>query len=215
MRINKFVALASALSRRSADRAIADGRVQLNGASIKLGQEVGTNDFVTLDGTTLNAPETSTTIILNKPVGYVVSRDGQGSPTIYDLLPPEFHNLKPIGRLDKDSSGLLLLTNNGELANQLTHPKFAKEKVYEIELDKSLTPTDKTKIENGVELEDGSSKLQLSGEGETWVVTMAEGRNRQIRRTFRVLGYRIVKLHRTQFGQYSLKELSSGKFLVK
>jgi 16S rRNA U516 pseudouridylate synthase RsuA-like enzyme len=131
-RINKFVAAATGMSRRAADTIIAENRVHINGAPATSGYDVQTTDTVTLDGTPLAAATTMQTIMLNKPVSYVVSRDGQGSRTVYDLLPPELHNLKPIGRLDKESSGLLLLTTDGNLAQTLTHPSHQKVKQYEI-----------------------------------------------------------------------------------
>lgn len=210
MRINKFVALATGMSRRAVDRAIANGRVLVSGRIAKMGQDVTSQDSVRLDNHEL-VPTANQTIILNKPAGYVVSRDGQGNPTIYDLLPRKYHGLKPVGRLDKDSSGLLLLTNDGKLANELTHPSFQKEKVYHVELNQTLTPKDKFKIERGVELEDGKSALQLDGQGKDWKVTMHEGRNRQIRRTFASLGYTVTKLHRLKFGDYELDVLEIGK----
>lgn len=213
MRINKFVAQASSLSRRAADTAIAEGRVLVNGESAQPGQNVAEQDQVTLDGMPLLA-EHIQTILLNKPVGSVVSRTGQGSSTIYDLLPPEFHHLNPVGRLDKNSSGLLLLTNDGQLAQQLTHPRHQKTKVYELELDKPLTPIDRDKVSQGVLLGDGLSRLQLTPRHNTrtWQVTMHEGRNRQIRRTFAALGYEVTRLHRTHFGPYALNDLKSGDF---
>lgn len=210
MRINKYIAASSGLSRRAADAAIANGRVRVNGATPSSGQTVSETDVVSLDGTVLTRPDTSTTIMLHKPVGFVVSRNGQGSQTIYDLLPPEFRVLNPIGRLDKDSSGLLLLTNDGQLTEQLTHPRHQKLKVYQITLDKPLQPADQQTIERGVELEDGISRLHLTGQDTSWTVEMREGRNRQIRRTFEARGYRIVTLHRTQFGEYSLRDIPTG-----
>lgn len=214
MRINKFVAQATGLSRRAVDAAIEAGKVDVNGMVAYPGQQVGADDTVTLDKRPITPGVKTITLILNKPVGYVVSRDGQGSQTIYELLPTEYHILKPIGRLDKDSSGLLLLTNNGQLAHEMTHPSFQKEKVYEVELDKPLTSSDQTAIESGVELEDGVSRLGLGRRGAAWTVTMSEGRNRQIRRTFAARGYRVVKLHRTQFGPYVLGELAPGKCMT-
>lgn len=220
MRINKFVAQASGLSRRGADAAIAEGRVKVNGQTASLGQDIAETDAVLLDGQPLVPPAIpSTTIVLNKPVGYVVSRNGQGSRTIYDLLPAEYHSLKPIGRLDKDSSGLLLLTNDGQLAHELTHPSKQKMKCYEIKLDKPLTPQHWTEITTtGVQLEDGLSKFELNwldkNDGLKWLVTMYEGRNRQIRRTFAALGYKVMRLHRTQFGPYQLGSVKSGQIKV-
>jgi 23S rRNA pseudouridine2605 synthase len=227
MRINKYVALATGMSRRAADTAIADKRVTVNGAKASKGQEVTDADKVALGGRPIATTANSVTIMLNKPVGYVVSRDGQGSKTIYDLLPTDLRNLKPVGRLDKDSSGLLLLTNDGNLAHELSHPSFQKEKVYEVGLDKPLTAKDKQKIENGVELEDGVSLLSLEArvqssekpklqslDSKLWFVRMHEGRNRQIRRTFSALGYTVTKLHRTQFGKYGLQSVKDGKYLL-
>jgi 23S rRNA pseudouridine2605 synthase len=154
--------------------------------------------------------------MLNKPVGYVCSRNGQGSKTVYDLLPPEYQQLKTVGRLDKDSSGLLLLTNDGQLAQELTHPSQQKRKVYEVTLDKPLQPLHRQMIsDHGVSLEDGPSKLELErqhdGDDTKWIVTMHEGRNRQIRRTFAALGYEVIQLHRTKFGNYQLGTLQKGK----
>jgi 23S rRNA pseudouridine2605 synthase len=155
--------------------------------------------------------------MLNKPAGYVVSRDGQGAQTIYDLLPAEYQPLNPVGRLDKYSSGLLLLTNDGQLAQELTHPSRQKVKVYEILLDKPLQPLHRQMIsDHGLTLEDGVSKLQLErqveGDDIAWIVTMYEGRNRQIRRTFQSLGYRVTHLHRTHFGPYSLGSAKKGAY---
>ena len=218
MRINKYVAQATGMSRRAADTAIAEGRVAVNGASTEVGTEVSPNDTVTLDGKPIAPGAKLTTILLNKPVGYVVSREGQGSKTIYDLLPAEYRHLKPVGRLDKDSSGLLLLTNDGNLANELTHPRYAKTKVYEIELNRSLEPLHLQMItDHGIKLEDGPSKLQLEkmGSDKQWLITMQEGRNRQIRRTFAALGYTVTKLHRTHFGNYQLNELESGRIRIE
>ena len=212
MRINKFIAAASGLSRRAADQAIEQRRVTVDGQPATPGQIIERGSRVTLGGQDLVLPQVYTTIILHKPTGYVASRDGQGSPTIYGLLPPELHHLKPVGRLDKDSSGLLLLTDNGQLAFELTHPKFDKTKVYNIELDHALSPSDQFAIQAGIQLEDGISQLQLSGQNHTWTVNMSQGRNRQIRRTFKTLGYTVVNLHRTQFGDYELGDLPSGEF---
>ena len=213
MRINKYLALRTGMSRRSADSVIEQGRVLINGTPVQAGQQVAEQDSVTLDGKPV-LPRTQTqTILLHKPAGYVVSRNGQGSKTVYDLLPSELLSLKPIGRLDKDSSGLLLLTNDGQLANQLTHPSFQKQKVYQVTIDRPLTASDKQAIEHGVQLDDGMSALILQGNDHTWKVTMSEGRNRQIRRTFEAKGYTVTKLHRIQFGEYSLGDTPPGTYI--
>jgi 23S rRNA pseudouridine2605 synthase len=218
MRINKFVASSSDLSRRGADDAIAAGRVLVNGRTPVAGQDVDSKDIVTLDDTVLEPVQQPRTIMLNKPRGYIVSRDGQGSATIYDLLPPEYHRLNPIGRLDKDSSGLLLLTNDGQLAQELTHPSYHKVKRYQVTLDAPLQPLHRQMIsDHGIALEDGPSTLQLDrlhdGDDTGWLVTMHEGRNRQIRRTFSALGYSVQSLHRIQFGPYQLGDLAEGKLV--
>ncbi len=213
MRINKFLAQATSLSRRSADKAVRDGRVTVDGQMAMNGTEVTEASQIKLDGQTVEASTAKTTIMLNKPVGYVCSRNGQGSQTIYDLLPKQYHHLNPVGRLDKDSSGLLLLTNDGDLANQLTHPRYAKTKRYEVRLDKPLQPLHQQMIADyGVMLEDGKSRFavsRLDTAPDAYEVLMTEGRNRQIRRTFHALGYTVTHLHRTHFGPYVLSDLRS------
>ena len=215
MRINKFVARATGMSRRAADDAISEGRVTINLRTASKGSVVSGSDTVRLDSAVLELPASTTTIMLNKPVGYVCSRDGQGSQTVYDLLPADLHHLKPVGRLDKDSSGLLLLTDDGELANRLTHPRYAKQKIYRIKLDKRLSDEHKTHIEQGVELDDGTSRLKIDHvKGPSLRVTIREGRNRQIRRTFAALGYEVRGLHRTAFGPYDLGTCSRGRHRI-
>lgn len=218
MRLNKYLAQATGISRRAADTAIELGDVLVNGEIPSAGHAVTSTDVVRYKGRTLvNASNpTHITIMLNKPVGYICSRDGQGGRTIYELLPSKLHGLKPVGRLDKNSSGLLLMTTDGDLAHQLTHPSFAKTKVYKIAINQPLTPEDQSQIQNGVQLDDGTSKLELTPLSQTdqhnWKVTMTEGRNRQIRRTFDALGYNVVKLHRTHFGPYTLANLKPGEY---
>lgn len=212
MRINRYIALSTGLSRRSADAAITAGRVLVNGTQPSSGHDVVPADSVLLDGKAVHPPKTTTTIILNKPVSFVCSRDGQGSKTIYELLPPNLHHLKPIGRLDKYSSGLLLMSDDGKLAQQLTHPSFQKKKIYNVTLDRELSHNDALAIENGIPLEDGLSRLQLDGQGRSWVITMHEGRNRQIRRTFAACGYEVVSLQRTAVGSYVLGTLKVGTY---
>jgi len=215
MRLNRFLANSSGLSRRGADDAIAAGRVTVNGNPTNLGQRIEITDVVTLDGKALAAQTKNMVVVFNKPVGYVCSRNGQGSQTIYDLLPPQYQRLQPVGRLDKDSSGLLLLTNNGLLANELSHPKFEKQKVYEVELAKPISPSDLQKILQGIKLEEGISQFdELTEHGDDKLtVSLHQGWNRQIRRTFGALGYNVTKLHRTKLGNYVLpSNLGNGEF---
>jgi 23S rRNA pseudouridine2605 synthase len=218
MRINKFLALHTSKSRRALDVLVTEGRVTVNGSVAVLGQDVSESDTIAIDGKRvfITIPKLQV-ILLHKPVGFVCSRDGQGSRTVYDLLPKELHTLKPVGRLDKDSSGLLVMTNDGALAHQLTHPTFKKTKVYEIRLNVALQPLHRQMIsDHGLVLEDGISKFHLERMSENddrhWRVIMSEGRNRQIRRTFSSLQYTVKKLHRIQFGEYNLGDIGPGVF---
>lgn len=216
-RLNKFVALALGVSRRQADELIEQGKVTVNDQPATLGQRVTTTDIIRHDNKRLTA-QTHQLILLHKPVGYLCSRASQGGvPTIYELLPTSLHHLKPVGRLDKDSSGLILLTNDGDFAHQMTHPSFYKIKRYLVTLDQPLQPLHRQMINDfGVQLPDGPSRLTLErqhdGDDHRWIVQMSEGRNRQIRRTFAALGYTVTKLHRTDFGNYSLGSIKRGEF---
>ena len=218
-RLNKFIARATGLSRRQADQIISEHRVKVNGQVAQIGQPVCAGDTVQLDGTELRLPAKRTLLLLNKPVAYVCSRRAQAEnvQTIYQLLPPEYQALKTVGRLDKDSSGLILLTDDGDLTQLLTHPRHAKQKQYQVQLDRPLSLVHRQMISDfGLELADGLSRLtlsQLSSDRTCWQITMSEGRNRQIRRTFSALGYQLVNLHRTKFGNYDLPDnLPTGKW---
>lgn len=200
------------MSRRAADMAVAAGRVALNGTVAVAGAGVTEGDTVQLDNVRLQLP-VYRTIMLHKPVGYVTSRRQQGTaPTVYELLPDKLHDLKPVGRLDKDSSGLLLLTNNGRLAQELQHPSRGKWKRYSVELDRPLEGADRRRLTAGIKLKDGISRLRLSGGGRSLIVQLQEGRNRQIRRSFAAAGYSVKKLHRTTFGRVLLGDLAAGKW---
>ncbi len=214
MRINKYLAQATGYSRREIDRLIGENRIKVNGQLPTHGQNIDETDTVIVGGTPVTKVTQTTTIMLNKPVGYVCSRDGQGSQTIYDLLPEQFHRLKPVGRLDKDSSGLILLTDDGDLAHSLTHPSFKKSKLYKVKLEAPLSSIQKHRIEKGIQLNDGISTLAIDGHGKSWQVMMHEGRNRQIRRTFEATGHRVRALHRSDFGKYTLGDLKPGEFKV-
>ncbi len=219
-RLNKHLALQLGISRREADELIERGQVTINDQVATLGVRFQTGDQVTLKGETVKTGTDFQYIILNKPIGYVCSRRAQGdNPTVYDLLPNEYHDLKLVGRLDKNSSGLIMLTNDGDFAYKMTHPKFVKVKVYQVLLDHDLAPLHQQMIsDHGITLEDGFSKFSLERLSDTnrrqWQVTMSEGRNRQIRRTFSSLGYEVKKLHRTNFGSYSLGDIRAGEYNV-
>lgn len=220
IRLNKHLALQLGISRREADELIERGQVTINDAPATLGARFTTGDAIAVKGTPVKTDTGFQYILLNKPIGYVCSRRAQGdNPTVYDLLPPKYHDLKLVGRLDKNSSGLIMLTNDGDFAYQMTHPKFTKIKVYKVLLDRDLEPLHQQMISDyGVVLEDGPSKFSLERLSENnrkqWQVTMSEGRNRQIRRTFSSLGYEVKKLHRTNFGNYSLGDIRPGKYTI-
>ena len=216
VRLNKFLAEQLGLSRRQADDLIAAGKVRINGKVAVLGRRVRPDDEVTCDGEPVVGTVQYIYLGMNKPVGYVCSRRRQGEvPTIFELLPEKYRQLKTVGRLDKDSSGLILLTNDGDFAFRMTHPKYQKTKVYEVALDRPLAPLHQQEIADfGIEIGDGISKMGLEKMDEgrkNWKVYLSEGRNRQIRRTFGALGYTVAKLHRIQFGPYQLAELKEGE----
>ncbi|MES2630977.1 MAG: pseudouridine synthase [Patescibacteria group bacterium] len=217
-RLNKYLAFQLGVSRREADNSIAAGHVKVNGTPAVLGGRFEEADEITFKGKPLTKRIAYTYVTLNKPIGYVSSRRQQGdNQTLYSLLPEKYHNLKPVGRLDKDSSGLLLLTDDGDFAYNMTHPKFYKVKTYEVSLSEPLQPLHQQMISDfGIQLEDGPSKLSLEKRNDSskdWLVTMHEGRNRQIRRTFSSLGYTVSELHRISFGDYKIGELKPGEFL--
>jgi 23S rRNA pseudouridine2605 synthase len=240
IRLNKFIAERLGFSRREADEIIEKGKVTVDGKPAILGARIDKNSKVCYNNKTVPFDTDFLYLAMNKPVGYVCSRRAQGNaPTLYDLLPKEYQKLKTVGRLDKDSSGLILLTNDGDFAFQMTHPKFHKEKVYEVALSRPLEPLHQQMISDyGVMLEDGPSKftvvklenLSFSDNKDLaiaarsvsekdksqalYMVILSEGRNRQIRRTFAALGYRVTSLHRTQFGKYQLSGLESGKYAI-
>lgn len=213
-RLNKHIARILGISRREADDLIDDGKVTVDGKVAELGQQPDEGADIVVDGQQIDKSTATRLIALHKPVGYVCSRKQQGdSPTIYSLLPDDLQQLKTVGRLDRDSSGIILLTNDGDFAHQMTHPKFSKIKIYEVELDRPLQPLHQQMIyEHGVKLDDGVSKFLVQKLDSGYKVVMQEGRNRQIRRTFDALGYTVAKLHRTQFGNYLVDGLKSGEF---
>ncbi len=220
IRLNKHLALQLGISRREADELIERGQVTINNTPATLGARFLSGDTIAVKGEKVGANTALQYLMLHKPTGYVCSRRAQGdNPTIYELLPAQYHSLKPVGRLDRDTSGLILLTNDGDFAYHMTHPKFAKVKIYKARLDRDLEPLHQQMISDyGVHLDDGPSKLSLERLSDTtrtdWQITMHEGRNRQIRRTFSSLGYEVKKLHRTNFGNYTLGDLPSGQFAV-
>ena len=227
IRLNKFLAERLGVSRREADELISAGKVTINNHTAELGARVTELDRIYCNNKPVPFANSYIYIAFHKPVGYVCSRHAQGSaPTMYELLPAKYQKLKTVGRLDKDSSGLILLTNDGDFAYQMTHPKFRKTKVYEVDLDRPLEPLHQQMISDyGVMLDDGPSQFKViksftepsSKKGESQVsytAILTEGRNRQIRRTFASLGYHVTRLHRISFGKYELGDLQSKNCVI-
>ncbi|MCL2085830.1 rRNA pseudouridine synthase [Candidatus Saccharibacteria bacterium] len=215
-RLNKFIAEQTGISRREADELIEKGAVLVNGEVARIGQRTTPKDIIIVKGQKIEPKSNFTYVMLNKPVGYVSSRAKQdAAPTLYELLPENYKSLKTVGRLDKESSGLILLTDDGDFALQMTHPKFSKVKIYDVELETPLEPLHQQMMADfGVNLSDGVSKIgleRISDDRKRWRVTLREGRNRQIRRSFGAIGYTITKLHRISFGNYHLGDLAPGE----
>lgn len=227
MRLNRYIATYSGVSRRKADELIVNGSVVVNRKLAHVGMEVSHDDIVIVAGKRLiPVQRTRSVVALHKPVGYVCSKDGQGSPSVYDLLPRSMGNLHIAGRLDKDSSGLVILTDDGLLLQEITHPSNNKIKRYNVTLKYALTRHATKQCAEGVNIGDTRlSKLlvtpikdrprgkNLHDDGFTYEVTVQEGRNRQIRRTFEALGNHVIDLHRTHLGDYELGRLKSGAFI--
>jgi len=219
IRLNKaLVQLGLVPSRRKADEMIISGKVRVNDqVTTKLATTVSIEaDKITVSGKTGKVSSLKPTVlILNKPTGYVCSHNPQGNDrSIFALLPKQFSNLKIAGRLDKDSEGLVLLTSDGDLANRLSHPRYEKSKLYEVVVDKPLQDAQIKQLSEGVKLHDGISSFDkvVLRKSRQLLVTIHEGRNRQIRRTFSALGFTVTKLKRVQLGNISLDKLPSGKY---
>jgi pseudouridine synthase len=189
----------------------------VNRKQANLGTQVDElKDSVLVDGEKIIAVQkVFRTVLLHKPVGYVCSKEGQGSPTIYSLLQKSMQSLNIAGRLDKDSSGLVVLTDDGNLLQELTHPSNDKEKIYDVILNRPLEDGVIAQLAGGVDINDDRlSKLMVVPltDPAHYRVSIQEGRNRQIRRSFEVLGYQVNSLHRTSLGQFELGELAPKQF---
>ncbi len=218
MRINQYIAQVLGISRRTADKEIEAGNVQRNGARAGLGDQVGETDKIFYKGEPLvNTRLHGTTVMLNKPVGYVTSRrrDESGAPTVMDLLPPELQHLKPVGRLDKESDGLLLLTDDGDLLYRSTHPKFQTEKEYLVTFETPLSDAEIAEWKKGMRLTDGiarADKIIRATKGKGFVITLHQGKNRQIRRMAGKTGNKVETLTRVRSGEYVLGTLPTGEW---
>jgi 23S rRNA pseudouridine2605 synthase len=221
-RVQKILARAGIASRRRCEELIAEGRVAINGRTASLGDKADPEtDEITLDGQPVPTKTESVYLLMNKPKGYVTTvSDPQGRPTVMDLLPEEIrstYRLFPVGRLDKDTQGLLILTNDGNLANRLMHPSSEVPKTYVAVIEGRLIPGALSKLSKGVRLDDGMTKpakVKDFGEDEgrrVLEITIREGRKRQIRRMIRAVGGEVVELVRTAIGPLRIDKLEPGR----
>jgi len=217
MRVHRALAQAGVASRRAAEKLVAEGRVTVNGDIAVVGQVVRDSDVIALDGRRVQA-EPIRTYMLNKPMGVVsTASDPEGRPTVLDGLPDDVR-LYPIGRLDIDTTGLLLITNDGDLAHRLMHPRSKVPKTYEALVDGRVSSTPVRALRNGIELDDGPTQparvevLDRQAPGGTWLrIEITEGRNRQVRRMCEALGHRVRRLVRTRYGGLGLGRLQRGE----
>ena len=218
IRIQKAIAKAGLMSRRAAEEAMVEGRVMLNGRPVILGDRVDPDhDVLTLDGAPIPLSEDLETHLLNKPSGVISTvGDPQGRQTVVDLVPSD-KRLYPVGRLDADSEGLILLSNDGELTNRVTHPRFGVAKTYLAEVEGKVTPAIVRRLVEGVELDDGMAKAESAHEidvqaGKSLIeLVMVEGRNREVRRMMDALGHPVTRLVRTAIGGLSDARLRPGE----
>jgi 23S rRNA pseudouridine2605 synthase len=211
VRLNAYLARAGVASRRKADELIKAGRVVVNGEPGELNTFVERGDRVEVDGAEV-APQTLTYVLLHKPAGVVTTAsDPQGRPTVVDLVRQDVR-VVPVGRLDVETTGALLLTNDGPLAHRLAHPKYEVEKVYEAEVEGEPSDDALRQLAAGVELEDGlTAPAEVRRLGPSTVeLSIHEGRNRQVRRMLEAVGHPVVRLHRSRYAGLSVDDLAPG-----
>ena len=219
MRINKFLAESGVCSRRAADKMIEEGLVKVNGKVCVIGQEIDEfSDSVVVGGKKLNIVNSYEYYIMNKPKGYVCTvKDDRGRKTIMDLLPPNIKRVFPVGRLDYDSEGLLILTNDGELTYKLTHPKNEVPKTYLVKTEKPVSDNDINALRQGVIIDGVRTKkcsvrfVEATKTGSKLHITITEGRNRQIRKMIESLGNNVDFLKRIKIGDLTLSGLNRGE----
>ena len=218
-RLNKYIAASGICSRRKADELILSGAVVVNNKKVtELGFLVNDKDKVFIDNKLIH-PVKHQYYRFFKPAGYITTADDEkGRKTIYDLLPNELWGLKPVGRLDKDSTGLLILTNDGDLINELTHPSIKVPKVYIVSIDSLIAPHELEKMANGIEIEKGKiayadiEVLEVDKNRTMMRITLYQGMNRQIRKMFEHFGYEVKSLKRIQHATIQLEGLKRGEF---
>lgn len=218
-RLNKFIASSGLCSRRKADELIESGAVSVNGKKVtELGFLVSAKDKVFVNQKMIR-PVKLEYYRFYKPAGYITTSDDEkGRKTIYDLLPERMYHLKPVGRLDKDSTGLLILTNDGDLINELTHPSVKVPKVYLVSIESVIHKHELEQMANGIELEPGKTAyaditvLESDKKHTMMQITLYQGMNRQIRRMFEHFGYEVKTLKRVQHALITLDGLNRGEF---
>ncbi|MFP5451418.1 MAG: pseudouridine synthase [Thermoleophilia bacterium] len=219
MRIHRAIALAGVASRRAAERMVAEGRVAVNGRTAIVGQLVEPADHIAVDGEPLRGTEDLRAYLLHKKAGVVsTAHDPQGRPTVLDDLPSDVR-LYPVGRLDYGTTGALLITNDGELAARLMHPRSKAPKTYEVLLKGRVSAATVRKLRDGVHLDDGMTlparvePMDRRHPGGTWLtIELTEGRNRQIRRMGEAVGHPVMRLHRARYAGLSVRGMAPGKW---
>jgi pseudouridine synthase len=217
MRINAYLARAGVASRRAADRLVQEGRVTVDGEPATLGTSVGAGDRVEVDGHPV-APERFAYVLLHKPAGVVTTaRDPQGRPTVVGLV-PRAERLFPVGRLDADTTGVLLLTNDGPLAHRLAHPRYGVEKAYEAEVEGSPGRVALARLAGGIDLDGRATapavvRVVARGRGRTTLeLVLHEGRKHQVKRMCEAVGHPVVRLQRTRYAGIGLDGLAPGEW---
>ena len=217
-RLNKYIASSGLCSRRKADELIESGVVNVNGKIItELGYQVGAKDKVFVNKVLIH-PKKMEYYKFYKPAGYITTSDDEkGRKTIYDIIPKELKELKPVGRLDKDSTGLLIMTNDGDLINKLTHPSVKVSKVYIVSVEGKIGVSDLEILHKGIEIEEGkigyadAQVIEYTKTGTMLQVVLTQGLNRQIRKMFDYLGHQVTSLKRVQHATISIDGLKRGQ----
>ena len=217
VRLQKVLAAAGVGSRRACEELIAQGRVAVDGTVITLGAKADPTQVITVDGERIHTNPALVYLLLNKPTGVVTTAsDPQGRPTVMDLVPAS-PRVYPVGRLDQDTEGLLILTNDGELANRLAHPRYRVEKTYVAQIRGPARRRALRELLDGVELDDGPAaarsvrELGASGDRTLIEIVLAEGRKREVRRMFQAVGLPLERLARVRIGPLSLGDIAPGK----
>ncbi len=214
MRLQKYLSRCGVSSRRAAEKMIRGGQVLVNGKTASIGQTIDSEkDVVKVKGAAVRPSRTNTYIMLNKPRGYICSCSDEQGSSIFDLVKVK-ERVYPVGRLDKDSEGLVILTNDGELANRLTHPRYECEKEYEVIVDAPLSRKQLRELEGGVLLDGEMTRpcriRPLSDK--KFLVVLSEGKKRQIRRMFKEKGRVVIRLKRTRIKRLELRRLRPGEW---